>query len=82
MSDYLDTFIDRVRDMKSITATQCDDGNWNYNEYMFGMANGMELILSIAEGREPRFKDRPKEFLVDKDVDVDEKVLESGDSAC
>lgn len=34
-------------------------GNWNYDEYMHGMFNGMECALATLEGREPDFRSRP-----------------------
>ena len=49
--------------MKDTIKIQGMDGNWNYNEYMYGMFNGMELMLAIAENREPIFKERPKKFI-------------------
>lgn len=31
------------------------DGNYNYDEYMLGLYNGMEYIVSLLEVREPKF---------------------------
>ena len=39
---------------------QCTDGNWDYDEYMRGMANGIILALAIMEGKEPEYKDAEK----------------------
>lgn len=58
-----------IEAMKETLQIQGYDGNWNYDEYMFGMYNGMELMMSIAEDREPIFKEKPKEWLKDKEVD-------------
>ena len=38
------------------------DGNWDCDEYMHGMYNGMEFMLSLAEGREPVFREAPKKW--------------------
>lgn len=35
-------------------------GNWNYDPYMHGMYNGMELIIATIKGTEPRFKEAPE----------------------
>jgi len=42
--------------LKDVVRIQGADGNWNYDNYMQGMYNGMELMLSIVEGREPNYK--------------------------
>ena len=36
---------------------QGTEGNFDYNDYMTGMYNGMELIVSLFEEREPEYKD-------------------------
>jgi len=59
----------QIEAMKESLKIQGYDGNWNYDEYMFGMYNGMELILSIAENRMPVFKNRPDTWLRDKKVE-------------
>jgi hypothetical protein len=55
-----------IEKMKEMLEVQGHDGNWNYDEYMFGMYNGMEFMLSVAEDREPVYKDKPKQWLSDK----------------
>ena len=55
-----------IEKMKELLAVQGQDGNWNYDEYMFGMYNGMELMVAIAEGREPIYKEAPNQWLKDK----------------
>ena len=52
--------------INEILKVQGSDGNWNYDEYMHGMYNGMELMVAIIEGREPVFKDKPEFWLKDK----------------
>lgn len=46
-----------------LLAVQCNDGNWNYDPYMHGMANGMILTRSVVSGEEPRFLDAPSVWL-------------------
>lgn len=49
-----------IADVKNVMDIQGSNGNWNANEYQFGMFNGMELILSIFEGREPQYRTMPE----------------------
>ena len=53
----------RIKDLKNITNTQCQSGNWDYDPYMHGMANGMILSLSTIEGNNPEFLDAPDQWL-------------------
>lgn len=48
-----------LRAMREMVKIQGADGNWNYDEYMRGMYNGMELMLPIIENREPVYKEAP-----------------------
>lgn len=45
--------VEKVREQRNI---QGQDGNWNYNEYMRGMYNGLETALATMQGREANFK--------------------------
>ncbi len=47
----------RLEDLKSIVETQCSKGNFDQNEYMRGMANGLLLAWYIM--REPYGADIP-----------------------
>lgn len=53
----------QLEDMRQVLNIQGYDGNWDYDEYMFGLYNGMEMMLAIAENREPVFKEKPSEFI-------------------
>ena len=55
------------RDLKKITAKCCEDGNWNYSEYHFGLANGMILALAIMSGDEPVYMTKPERFLNERE---------------
>lgn len=50
----------RIEELRNLVAIQGTDGNWNYDHYMRGMFNGMELALSVLEGREPQYRDAPE----------------------
>lgn len=42
---------------------QGTNGNWNYDEYQFGLYNGIAVALAAIERRAPRFKNPPKRWL-------------------
>ena len=46
-----------IKDVKNVMDIQGSNGNWNANEYNLGMFNGMEMIISIFEGREPKYRE-------------------------
>ena len=54
---------EQLRSLRDIVEIQGRDGNWNYSEYMLGMFNGMEMMLSIVEKREPKFRGEPKRYI-------------------
>lgn len=54
-----------TRKLKECLAIQCADGNWNWDPYMHGMANGMIFALSVIEGTSPTYLDAPDEWLCD-----------------
>lgn len=62
--------------MKEVLKIQGYDGNWNYDEYMHGMYNGMELMLAIAEGRQPVYKEKPERW--QRDMKTDLKAITCG----
>lgn len=54
----------RLADLKNVVEIQCDVGNWNHNEYMRGMANGLLLawyIIMEPYGKKvPYFEDESR----------------------
>lgn len=54
-----------VESMRDLVKIQCSDGNWNYAPYMHGMANGMIMLLAMAENKEPEFLKAPDEWLTE-----------------
>lgn len=54
------TYQKKLADANNVLKTQGQKGNYDYDEYMRGMYNGMELIVAIFEEREPIYKDAPK----------------------
>jgi len=47
-----DTKFQRIRE---VTAIQCSPGNFDVNEYMRGMANGLILAQAIVDDKEPKY---------------------------
>jgi len=45
----------RINSLRNITDIQCTKGNYTYDDYMRGMANGLILALSIMEDKDPKF---------------------------
>jgi len=62
-----------IQTLRDLTQIQCSDGNWNYDEYMHGMANGMLFALSLFESGEPKYLDAPDVWLRDKGK-TDQKI--------
>jgi chaperonin GroES len=53
-----------LKALREIKAIQVGDGNWNYDEYMMGLANGLIMAVHVMEGAvgAPEFKIRPKKW--------------------
>lgn len=56
---------DRIKAVEKQVAIQCSDGNWNYDPYMHGMANGLICALATIKGEEPVYLEAPKVWLRD-----------------
>ncbi len=59
----LQNSVKMLREMKEV---QCSDGNWNYDPYMHGMANGLIFALCLFDDKPPEYFEAPKEWLKDK----------------
>ncbi len=53
LADRYEAVIERVRGVHEVQGRK---GNWDYDSYMVGMFNGLELALCTLEGREPAFR--------------------------
>lgn len=42
----------RLADLRNILKLQCAHGNWDYDPYMHGIANGLILAEHIMDGRQ------------------------------
>ncbi len=56
----------KTEKLQDLVKVQCGEGNWNYSEYMLGMANGMICALAVITGEEPKYLSQPEEWLCDK----------------
>jgi len=63
---YTELLLERRTRLWEVMETQCSEGNWNYDPYMHGIANGLILALSIMKGEEPAFLEAPKQWLMDR----------------
>jgi len=55
-----------IKKLDDIIAVQTMNGNWNYDAYMHGMANGLIMARSCMTGEDPQFLEAPKEWLADR----------------
>lgn len=55
----------KIEDLIPILEIACSEGNFNYSEYHFGLANGMILAYAIATDTDPKFLEKPTEWLED-----------------
>lgn len=57
--------------LDDVIAVQCADGNWNYDPYMHGLANGLLLAKSIFTKVEPDFLEAPETWKKDVELKAD-----------
>ncbi|ACI91066.1 gp34.22 [Bacillus phage SPO1] len=50
---------DILERLRNIADTQAREGEYDYDEFMYGMHIGCELMLATAENRDPVYKPRP-----------------------
>ena len=51
------------KEIKRLVDIQCTNGNWNYDPYMHGFANGLLLALGIVQGKDPEYINAPEHWL-------------------
>lgn len=59
----VETLDGKIAELEEIVKIQLQDGNWNYDPYMHGMANGLILALALLKDEEPKFLKAPAEWL-------------------
>ena len=75
LQDAYNKLENSLQTLRDLTQLQCSNGNWDYNSYMHGMANGLIFALSLFEAGEPKYLDAPIEWLEDRPAP--EKVSEA-----
>jgi len=60
---------DLVKKFDEFIDLQSQPGNWDYDPYMHGMANGMIFMKSLVTGEDPRYLETPSFWLVDKRIE-------------
>lgn len=45
--------------LRDLVRIQSAEGNWDYDPYMYGLANGLILALAMVEGGELKYLDAP-----------------------
>lgn len=63
--DQLVMFQNALKTLREILNIQCSNGNWNYNPYMHGVANGMIFALAFLDNKEPEYLETPEVWLCD-----------------
>lgn len=53
---FLELSDKQVEDLNNVLSIQGREGNYDYDDYMLGMYNGMELMDSIVDNRNPNFR--------------------------
>lgn len=67
--EMIEQFELSLKSANEMLEIQGRDGNYNYDNYMLGMYNGMEYIISLCEHREPNYRNGKEiEFLNDKQL--------------
>jgi hypothetical protein len=64
----------KIENLKDTIKLQSQNGNYNYDEYNYGLLNGLIVALSILENKEPIFPKKPKKWL--KNVKITAKPVE------
>jgi len=65
----LNDYEKRLDSLKQMTDVQCWNGNWNYDGYMHGLANGMIFALALMEDKDPEFLNPPEVWLSDIELE-------------
>jgi hypothetical protein len=55
-----------LKRIKNMIDIQKQNGNYNYDEYMYGMLIGMECAYYSLQNKEAKFTKRPKKWLKTK----------------
>lgn len=71
----------KLQNLEEQIAIATSDGNWNYDPYMHGYANGLILARATLTGEEPKFLTAPKIWGHQKDGKIAQGQRTEGDRA-
>ncbi len=58
-----------------VQSLQGENGNYNFDRYMLGLYNGMEMIIALYENREPNYRSAHEiNFLNDKQDNLQQRI--------
>ena len=66
---------DSIDKLESLIKVQCTDGNWNYDPYLHGMANGMILAHAVVTDTDAVFLETPDKWLCNDTDGIDYSVI-------
>lgn len=66
---------DKIKKLQELLDVQCTDGNWNFDPYMHGLANGMIICMAILKDQDPEFLQAPKVW----SSEIGNKTLKMGE---
>ena len=67
--------------LDDLIAVHCDDGNWNYDPYMHGFANGLLLAKAVLNNEDPEYLEAPETWKKDVELKAGVATEETMDSA-
>ena len=60
-----ETLEEKIAEVEKLVKIQTSTGNYDYDPYMQGMANGMICVLAVLSGDEPEYMDAPERWIRD-----------------
>ena len=63
LTEAVKAYEQQLQSTQDIVNVQCNDGNWDYDPYMHGMANGMIIVQSMFADVPPEFLEAPEVWL-------------------
>ena len=75
--DLLVMLQNSVTMLREMTEVQCNHGNWDFDPYMHGMANGMIFALSLFDNKRPEYLEAPDKW-GNEDPDLSEPLSGNG----
>jgi hypothetical protein len=70
------SFSQKLKELQNCVDIQCQNGNWNYSEYMRGMANGLILALTIMTETQPIYREVPVGGYLDQKTAIPENITD------